>query len=198
MPRRIFKRIAPDPHKIREQRALRFLGETIHHPALWHFSRRSVATAFAIGIFCAILPMPGQMVLATLLALWLRCNIPIAAGLAWATNPITAPPILYVTYRTGCWLLGQEPQIDHIEVSFEWLKEFALSAWEPLWVGSVVVGLLLGAASYLAIRMVWRWHITRKWQRRTPTRPALNPVAAAVPLPAARPDPSARQMPGHE
>lgn len=198
MPRRILKRITPDPAKLKGQRALHFLGDIIHHPSLWHFSRRSVATAFAIGIFCAILPMPGQMVLATLLSLWLRCNIPIAAGLAWATNPITAPPILYVTYQTGCWLLGQEPQIDHIEASISWLKEFLLSAWEPLWVGSVVIGLLLGAAGYLAIRLLWRWHVTRKWNDRGRTRAAIRLAAATVPLPAAIPDPSARQMPDHE
>jgi len=48
----------------------------------------------SLAAFAVSERMPGQMVLATLLALWLRCNIPIAAGLAWATNPITAPPIL--------------------------------------------------------------------------------------------------------
>lgn len=198
MPRRILQRITPAPHKIKQQRALRFLGDTIHHPALWHFGRRSVATAFAVGIFCAMLPIPGQMLVASLFGLWLRCNIPVAVGLVWITNPITAPPVLYASYRTGCWLLGQDSQIDHIEASFDWLWEFALSAWKPLWVGSVGIGLLLGAASYLAIRTLWRWHITRKWQSRTLARPVITPAAAAVLLPAATPDPSARQMPGHE
>jgi len=56
---------------------------------LWHPCRDTVATGLAVGLFAAMLPVPGQMILAAVVAMKLRGNIAIAAAACWVTNPFT-------------------------------------------------------------------------------------------------------------
>src|SRR5690554_2478395 len=70
MPRRFLQRYMPHPETLRRQRSLRFMSHLIGNPALWVLSRRSVANAFSVGLFSAMLPIPFQMAVAALGA-WL-------------------------------------------------------------------------------------------------------------------------------
>ena len=67
-------------------------------------NRRSVSVACAIGLFCAFIPIPFQMILAAGLAIIVRCNLPIAVALVWITNPITMPPLFFLAYKMGAFL----------------------------------------------------------------------------------------------
>ncbi|MEQ1662833.1 MAG: hypothetical protein ABL877_09085 [Thiobacillus sp.] len=44
-----FRRLMPDPHTLRQHRALRWLG--LHDPRLWHVNWRGIAMGIAVGIF---------------------------------------------------------------------------------------------------------------------------------------------------
>jgi uncharacterized protein (DUF2062 family) len=83
--------------EIKGHKNLSFLGEKLHDPNLWHLNRRSVSAAFAIGLFAAWIPTPGQMVIAAIIALYFRANLPISVALVWITNPLTMPPMFYPT-----------------------------------------------------------------------------------------------------
>ncbi|MFC6755273.1 DUF2062 domain-containing protein, partial [Halorubrum tibetense] len=89
MAKKLLKRWMPDPAKIRNHASLQFLGNVLHDPNLFHLNRTSVSRAFFVGIFICFLPIPGQMGLAALCALWFRANLPISAALVWISNPIT-------------------------------------------------------------------------------------------------------------
>ena len=65
----------------------------LQHPALWHLNRRSVSGAFAIGLFAGLIPGPLQMLVALLLAVPLRKNIPVALVTTFYTNPFTIVPL---------------------------------------------------------------------------------------------------------
>ena len=122
MPRRLFKRYMPDPTSIREHKSLRFLGTLLHDPNLWHLNRHSVARAMAVGLFAAFLPIPLQMLLAAILAIIVRGNMPIAVSLVWLTNPITMPAVFFCTYQTGAWLMDVPARHLPDELTWEWIS----------------------------------------------------------------------------
>jgi len=55
----------------------------------------------AVGLFCAFVPLPIQMLLAAAAAIIFRVNLPISVGLVWITNPVTIPPMFYFCYKVG-------------------------------------------------------------------------------------------------
>lgn len=167
MPKRFLTRLALSPQKLREYRLLRALGEWIYEPNLWHINRHSAASAFAIGLFCAMLPIPGQMVVAAIFALVFRANMPISVSLVFITNPFTMPIIFYGAYELGVVLLGMEPTIEAFHLSWEWLRHSLNDIWLPLTLGSLVMGIVLGAAGWIAIQWLWRLRIQRLWLARS-------------------------------
>ncbi|HXH04064.1 MAG TPA: DUF2062 domain-containing protein [Candidatus Competibacteraceae bacterium] len=174
MPKRLIKRYLPDYHTLREHRHLRFLGTRLHDPNLWHLNRRSVAGAMGIGIFIAFIPVPAQMLLSAIAAVWLRVNLALAVAMAWITNPITMPPIFYVDYKVGSWLLGQPAQPLPFHFSMEWVMQEIQQLWQPFLVGSVVVGMALGMVAYIAVRLLWRIAVLRRRRRDTARRALRN------------------------
>jgi uncharacterized protein len=165
MLKRLFKRWMPENGALREHRHLRIFGNLLVDPNLWHLNRRSASGSFAVGLFCAMLPIPMQMVVAAALAIVFRVNLPISVALVWITNPLTMPPIFYFNYRVGAWLLDQ-PLIGRFELSVEWITQELATIWQPLLVGSVAVGIAAAIAGYCLIRLLWRLHIIRYLQHK--------------------------------
>jgi uncharacterized protein (DUF2062 family) len=166
MPRRLFKRFIPDPESLRQNKSLRWLGHWLMLPNLWHFNRHSVARAMGVGLFAAFIPVPLQMLLAAGLAILVRGNLAIAVSLVWLTNPVTMPVVFYCTYQLGSWLLGAPPRHLPDSLNWDWISGQLSTLWQPFLLGSVVSGLLLGGAAYLATLLYWRWWVSRQWRRR--------------------------------
>ena len=170
MPRETIKRFLPTPTRLRGIKALRLLGEWIYEPNLWHINRHSTSLAFFVGLFVAFMPIPSQMVLASFLSIWLRCNLPIAVGLCWITNPVTMGPIFWFTYKLGALVLGESAQAQSFEISVEWLTNGLLLIWQPLLLGSVISGFFFGSLGYFAIQGIWRWNVLLRWEARSQRR----------------------------
>lgn len=170
MPRRLIQRYLPAPEQLRNQKSLRFMHHLIGNPVLWQISRQTVANAFMVGLFCALLPLPGQMLLAALGAWLLRCNLPLAVALVWVTNPLTMPVIFYVTYIVGTWLLQTPPRHMPDQLSVQWFATQLADIMPALFLGSLVCAVAIGLASNILIRLLWRWHIVRSWRRRQKRR----------------------------
>lgn len=178
MPRRIFKRYMPDPNSIREHKSLRFLGKLLHDPNLWHLNRHSVARAMGVGLFAALIPMPMQMLLAASLAIPVRANLPIAISLVWLTNPLTMPPVFFVTYMTGAWLMQVPPRTLPEELTLDWITGQLSTLWQPFLLGSVVCGVVLGILGYCLTMLYWRWWVGRQWRRRKSRGSAAHAASA--------------------
>lgn len=170
MARKILKQWIPSSAKVRQMPALRFLGTLHHDPNLFHLNRHSVSVAVFIGIFVAFLPTLGQMPLAAVLAFMLRANLPISVVLCWITNPITIPPMFYLTYEIGRWILQTPPLEFNMVLSWEWLEGEFLQIWKPLLLGSVLTGLFLGCFGYLTMQAYWYWHVMHNWEKRKQRR----------------------------
>lgn len=166
MPRRLIKRYMPDEDKIKDHPYLRRLGKFIHDPNLWHLNRRSVSLAFLVGVFCAFIPLPLQMLIAAGFAILVRSNLPISIGLVWITNPFTIPPIFYFSYRVGSFMLNTPSEHISADFSVEWLAESIAHIWMPLLVGSISCGIVFSVLSFLLVRYLWILHVTQLWEKR--------------------------------
>ncbi len=170
MPKKFFKSISPKPEKIHNSKLLKIFGDVLHSHALWHLHRNTISTAFFVGIFCAFLPLPGQMFIAAALAMLLRCHLPMATLLVWITNPVTMPAIFYGNYLLGAFLLGS-PGIELSgPLNLGTLQEKFSLIWQPLLLGSVVAGLFFGSLSYGLVRVLWRILVIRQWFNRKKNR----------------------------
>jgi len=159
MPKKLIKKYMPDHHKIRNHKRLQMFGDLLHDANLWHFNRRSVSGAFAVGFFCAFIPIPMQMILAAAIAIVARVNLPISVSLVWITNPITIPPIFYLSYKVGTFIMGQEAISSDYQLSAEWFREQLYLIWQPFLLGSLICGMLSAMLAYLSIRFLWRLHV---------------------------------------
>lgn len=166
MPRHLIRRWFPDYHKVREHRSLQFFGTLLHDPNLWHLNRRSVAGAFAVGLFMAFVPVPFQMVFAAALAILFRVNLPIAVALVWVTNPVTMPPVFYFAYKVGQWVLDTPHVPMHFELSWEWLRTDMLRIWRPFLLGCFILASGSALLGYVGMRLFWRIHVIRRLERK--------------------------------
>ncbi len=170
MPRKTLKQLAPSPAKLKEIGALRLLGDWLLEPNLWHINRFSASMAFFVGLFVAFLPLPGQTVVAAIMAIKLRCNLPLSVALVWITNPVTIPAIFYLAYKVGASILGAPETPPAFEPTTAWFMDSLTRIWQPLLLGSLICGLLFGSLGYFLINMLWRWRVSVHWRRRAERR----------------------------
>ncbi|MBL7000797.1 MAG: DUF2062 domain-containing protein [Gammaproteobacteria bacterium] len=162
MPRKLIKKYMPDHKHVTENQLIRKLVPNLQDPGIWHINRRSISGGVAAGLFCAMMPIPFQMLLAAFVAILFRVNILIAVPTVWITNPFTMPPIFYFCYQVGVLLLGSpETSQFNFELSFAWLASELLLIWEPFLLGCFVMGTVSALLGYSLIRLLWRYHI---WQ----------------------------------
>ncbi|MCT6699706.1 DUF2062 domain-containing protein [Rheinheimera sp. 4Y26] len=161
-----YKSFIPDSSTLQQHPSLQRFGPALQHPSLWQLSRRSARAAVAVGLFCAMLPIPVQMLLAAFLAIWLRGHLPLTIALVWLNNPITIAPIFYAGYKLGSWMLGTSPKDIQFELSTEWLWTQLADIGLPLLLGSVSLGLLLGLTGALLLDFCWRLGLKRRWAAR--------------------------------
>lgn len=180
MPKHTLKQLVPSPARVREIKVLGILGEWIYQTNLWHINRYSASMAFFIGLFVAFIPLPGQMVIAALLAILVRCNLPLSVSLIWITNPLTMPAIYYLAYRVGALLIDVPVQFVRFQLSWEWVSNSLVAIWEPFLLGCLICGLFFGSLGYFVISMLWRWRVASHWKQRKLSRQARAEAARAV------------------
>jgi uncharacterized protein (DUF2062 family) len=166
MPRKTLRRYLPNAAKIRQYRALRPVSRWLQNPEIWHLHRRSVSGATFIGLFCAFIPVPFQMLIAAVLAIAARVNLPLAVAWVWVTNPLTIPPMFYFAYRLGAWLLDMRIEVSTVELSWAWLSANIGNIGYPLVFGSLVCGWVAGVSGMVIVRILWRFHVIRRWRER--------------------------------
>lgn len=161
-------------------RVLRPLAPYLGHAQLWSLQRRRVALAVAIGMFAGLMPGPMQMIMAVILALLFRSNLPVAVACTLYTNPLTYVPLYYLAFELGKRLLGVSdglvmpvfPVFDGQDM-VGWQQ--AVLVWVthlgwPLVVGVPALGLSLGVAGYVMVMLCWQCIVSRQWRKRKGTR----------------------------
>lgn len=162
MSKKFLLRFTPDREKIKAIKSLEFLGEKLHRPNLWHLNRRSVSLAFAVGFWAMYTPpLPWQMVIAAVLAIYFNANLPISVALVWITNPVTWLPMYYFAYKVGSLALGQDSfQFEQFSQLFSIEKVLELGT--PLLLGCFILMNAGAVAAYFTVQYLWRRAVLHK------------------------------------
>lgn len=170
MPKKLIHRVLPDISRYLERSSMGWARTIANDPNLLHINRQSIAMAVAVGIFCAFIPLPGQTIIAIFLCYLLRANLPLGVTVIWISNPLTIPPMFYLTHQFGSFLMGSDPVALTVQMNWEWFKSLGNDILMPLFVGSLVCGLFFAVFSYFIVLFIWRWRVIRNWELRIKAR----------------------------
>ncbi|MFE8035396.1 DUF2062 domain-containing protein [Thiohalocapsa marina] len=150
----------PDPRQVVDNKCLGVFGNLLHDPNLWHINRHSASGAVALGLFVMYLPPIGQMFIAAAGAIRFRVNLPISVSLVWISNPLTIPPMFYLAYAIGAWILGRPIRTFEPAFWLDWHNWFSVMG--PLLLGSLICATACAAAGYVIVQGLWRWSLMRQ------------------------------------
>jgi len=170
MPRKFFRKWAPSKDAVLAPAFMRPFAKWLAHPNLWHMNRRSVSGGVAIGLFIAFLPIPFQMLLAAIIAVFFRVNVALAVAMPLLSNPFTMVPILWTAYIIGAWLTGGTVAVPISGITFEWVLAQLHVLWLPLLVGLLTLATLSAVLSYLIIQFLWRLNVILHKRRKQKQR----------------------------
>ncbi len=166
MAKKFILKFLPHPDVVMQNRWIKFLGPRLQDPSLWHINRRSCSSGVAIGVFCAFIPIPFQMVIAGVAAILLRFNVLVSVSVVWVTNPLTMVPLFYFCYLIGVELLGVEPGHFEFQLSFGWLVKELGAIWQPFLLGCFAVGAISALCSFILVRVLWHLHLLSRIKER--------------------------------
>ncbi len=149
MIRKVFKKKSSNKGKIDA-----FLEKYKLPKSYFGINRRSVTKGVAVGLFWGFIPMPMQMLAVIATTPFIKFNVPIAISMVWLSNPVTMPPMYYMEYLTGNFILGQEG-IQDIELTIEWFKTNIGDIFIPLYVGTAFYSVVVTGIIYLILNRLW-------------------------------------------
>jgi uncharacterized protein (DUF2062 family) len=161
MPRRFFRKFAFKRDALANRWFLSPFRGLLFDDRLWGIRRKTVVPAFSLGLFVACMPFPGHMLVGLLAALALRVNIPVAAFATLASNPLTMAPIYYFEYRVGASLLSIPYRPIEFDMTIDWLSTTFLSIWQPMMLGSMLVGGGAAVVGHAVLAGLWRLSLAR-------------------------------------
>lgn len=162
--RKWLKCCLPTKESIRNHSSLRGIHGYLRHPEIWNLTCTSTALGTAVGLFVAFIPLPFQMLLAALLAILLRANLPVSILMTWITNPITFIPINYLIYFVGSKVLN-EPigNIKMVTWNFDDLANFWSSfttqfsqVGKAYLIGLPITALVVAVTGYFLVAIIWQ------------------------------------------
>ena len=136
-----------------------------------------IAMGCSCGIFCSALPIFGQTFIAIIFSRILKASVIASIPWTWISNPLTTLPMWYGGYRLGIWIMpSKHKSLSYTEIQtliqdlnqMDLVKGLSLLStefWEalqPLWLGTVVMGLAMALPSFIIIYKV----LVRRRQKR--------------------------------
>ena len=103
---------------------------------------------------------------------WQGANLPLAMVIIWMSNPLTIPPMFYLTYKLGSYILGTTLGDFSVTLSWEWFSQLGSEILLPLFVGSILAGTVLASIGYFFVLFLWRWKVIKDWEHRKDLRQA--------------------------
>ena len=117
-------------------------------------NRRMVTMGIFVGLFWGFIPMPMQMLAVMAITPFLRFNVPIALSTVWLSNPFTMPPMYYMEYLTGNFILGKEGLSD-VELTMDWFAKNWDAIIVPLYLGTAFYSIVVSSIIYVVLNWLW-------------------------------------------
>lgn len=167
--KRWLKKWLPNHDSMHRDKNTRWIAQWLReHPYLWALNRKTIAKGVGAGLLVAFIPIPVQIILASLLALLVRANLPIAVVSTLITNPFTFVPINLLIYHIGTSITGgngisDPPPIHELELHWEgmalvwqeiivWFKSLGKSYL----IGLLVLSVSASITGFCIIHVIWR------------------------------------------
>lgn len=150
------------------------LGDRLLDKTLWMPTPGSMARAWLIGFPITTIPfLPAQSLIAGVCGFFGRANLLLCIGLQFISMPLTAPMQLSACYLVGRVVRGDSPFVvwDHLMANPG--EVWSTDALFTLYLGSVILGPLIGLIGYAAFLLLWPEHLPRL-RRRPPKPPAVT------------------------
>lgn len=156
----------PTPEQIKKNKSLSYLKIFFKKPNLWYLNKYSISKGFAVGFFCAWLPIPFQMLVAAIASIIFSTNLPISVALVWITNPVTMPFLFAIAYKVGAYFLGIKNINFDIDFSFDFLSYIMSDVFPVILLGSTLIGTIGSIIGFFLIRLIWRFSVIKRWKIR--------------------------------
>jgi uncharacterized protein (DUF2062 family) len=160
-----------------------FLRHLADRAELFRPTRRSVPRGVALGLFVGVMIPLAHFLVATVLAVFVRANIPAALLATFVGFPVIYVGLVALGYRIGNWLLHIDAAttIQPISQTMQatqaghFLQQLTGAGIQTA-LGLFVIATVLASAGYLLTGLLWRWWIGAKRRRRLAG--SLNPNPA--------------------
>ena len=126
-------------------------------------NRKMISRGVTLGIFIAFIPMPMQMAAVLLFMPFFRFNVPIALAMCWLSNPLTMPPMYYMEYKVGSFVLGMQAQ--PVEMTLEWFSNNMDDIFIPLYFGTLLFSVFGSLGAYWIVNHFWRQSVHKEKQK---------------------------------
>lgn len=160
-----FKKVLPERESIYKNRLFSKILNKVGNAQMFQINRHAVAGGISVGVFFGALPIPLQIPCSLFCATCFRLNVITAAIGTLYSNPITYAPIFYFNYRVG-EIFFKSSTATNVDMDLSNLGSLGGNILMPLFLGSVVVGLVLAAITYFSIYFAWQWSVWRYLQER--------------------------------
>ncbi len=131
------------------------MGPLLDRPWLWRVNRHAIANGLAIGMFFGVLVPLGQALVAGVVAIGLRANLPAAVLATFVSNPLTTPIIFLGAYHIGSAVLGDATPLSALPVDAGWIEKIGAMG-EPLFVGLTLLAVTAATITYFGVHLAWR------------------------------------------
>jgi len=74
--------------------------------------------------------------------------------------------MMYFAYLFGNYVLNLEPVYKEFELNTEWIMSAMGNIWEPLIVGTLIIGVVSSILGYYIMHILWRLHAYRRLKNR--------------------------------
>ena len=91
--------------KLRHRPWWQKISKPLFHRSLWVPCRDTVASGLAIGLFFSMMPLIPQSIVAAVIAMRVKVNVPFAMAACFLSNPFTNVPFWTAQIRLGQWLI---------------------------------------------------------------------------------------------